>query len=93
MIVSVARTGGFAGLTRTWRVDVDTEPDVTAWHRLLDEVPWSQVTAAQPVRPDRFVYVITVDTTPRRQAKLPEQQLTGPWLDLVERVRASGTAA
>jgi hypothetical protein len=61
MMVTVQRSGGFAGLTRTWQVDVD--------------------------QPDRFVWVISAETSPAKKAKLPEQQVTGPWRELVDRVR------
>jgi hypothetical protein len=88
MKVTVSRSGGFAGLTRSWSVDVDSEPDTESWLVLIDRVPWSQARATpRAVQPDRFVWVITAETRPTRKAELPEQQLTGPWRDLVDRVR------
>lgn len=92
MIVTVARTGGLAGLTRTWRVDVDAEPDTESWLVLLDGLPWSEVPHEPPVQPDRFVWLVTVDARPAREAVLPEPQVTGPWRELVDRVRAAGSA-
>jgi len=93
MIVTVQRSGGFAGLTRTWQVDVDAEPDTESWLVLLDLVPWSEAPApTQPVQPDRFVWLISAGTTPAKKAKLPEQQVTGPWKELVERVREASDA-
>jgi len=88
MMVTVQRSGGFAGLTRTWQVDVDAEPDTESWLVLLDLVPWQEAPApTQPVQPDRFVWVISAETSPAKKAKLPEQQVTGPWRELVDRVR------
>jgi hypothetical protein len=93
MKVTVSRSGGFAGLTRTWSVDVDAEPDTESWLVQLDGLPWGQTPAGgQPVQPDRFVWVITADTRPSRKAKLPEQQVTGPWRELVDRVRTTSEA-
>ncbi|WP_396600193.1 protealysin inhibitor emfourin [Frigoribacterium sp. R86507] len=93
MKVTVSRSGGFAGLTRSWSVDVDSEPDTESWLVLIDQVPWSQAPAsAQAVQPDRFVWVITAETRPTRKAKLPEQQVTGPWRELVDRVRSTSEA-
>jgi len=93
MKVTVSRSGGFAGLTRSWSVDVDAEPDTESWLVLIDRLPWSQAPGArQPTQPDRFVWVITADSRPTRKARLPEQQLTGPWRELVDRVRTTSEA-
>jgi len=92
MIVTVQRTGGFAGLTRTWQVDVEAEPDTDAWLVLLDHVPWSSAgSRGAGVQPDRFVYVISADTRPRRKARLPESEVTGPWRELVDRVQQTAS--
>jgi hypothetical protein len=64
MKVSVTRSGGFAGLRRTWAVTVDEQPD-------------------------RYVYEIRYS---RRRVTLPEQQLTGVWKELVDRVREAESA-
>jgi len=94
MIVTVQRTGGFAGLTRTWRVDVEAEPDTESWLVLIDGLPWSSAPGADDgSQADRFVWVIVAETQPVREATLPEQQLTGPWRELVERVRSASSAA
>lgn len=75
MKVTVQRSGGFAGLTRTWTAELDDPA-------LLSSLPWD----ARPGRPDgndRFVYVIRVS---RRRITLPEQNLEGAWRELVDRV-------
>jgi len=93
MIVTVQRTGGFAGLTRSWQVDVEAEPDTDSWLVLIDGLPWSSTpSTADGAQPDRFVWVIVVEAQPVREATLPEQQLTGPWRELVDRVRTVGSA-
>jgi len=92
MIVTVARTGGVAGLTRSWRVDVDAEPDTESWLVLLASLPWSEAPHEPAARPDRFLWVVTVEARPVREAALGEQQVTGPWRELVDRVRSAGTA-
>lgn len=83
MKVSVTRSGGFAGLSRTWAVTVDEQPDADAWNNLLDQLPWNERATTAP-QPDRYVYEIRCS---RRRVTLPEQQLTGPWRELVDRVR------
>ncbi|GAA2457608.1 protealysin inhibitor emfourin [Agromyces soli] len=83
MDVIVQRSGGLAGLRLTWQVEVDAQPDRDDWVLLLDELPWHEVPAAPP-EPDRYVYRISC---PPNEVELAERQLTGPWQQLVERVR------
>lgn len=84
MKVIVSRSGGFAGLRHTWTVVVDQQPDESRWKGLIDELPWSD--APRPAAGvDRFQYEIRVNT---HRVVIPEGQLTGPWRELVERVRA-----
>ena len=80
--IVVVRSGGFAGLTRTWQVQVDDQPDRERWVELLRELDWDE--HPHSPRPDRFVYRIQVS---RRRIILPEPQVTGPWRELVERVQ------
>lgn len=83
MKITVKRTGGFAGLTRIWQVVVDEQPDREEWMALVDSLPWRSRPQA-PRQPDRFIYVIRVS---RRRITFAEQQLEGPWRELVQRVR------
>lgn len=92
MLVIVSRTGGFAGLTTTWRVDVDAEPDTDSWRALLDALPWSEPPRPRAPHPDRFVWLVRVEAEPRREVRLPDQQVTGPWRELVDRVTSEGEA-
>ncbi|MBC7723543.1 MAG: hypothetical protein H7146_02185 [Burkholderiaceae bacterium] len=83
MRIQVVRSGGIAGLKREWNVDVDAQEDCDDWHRLIDELPWNPPVASAP-QPDRYVYRITMS---RRLITLREGDLTGPWRQLVDRVR------
>ena len=83
MKISVVRSGGFAGISRTWVVRLEDQPDQTAWLGLLDELPWDHRPPPDLRGADRFVYRIRVS---RRRITLPEQQLAGPWRTLVDRV-------
>lgn len=94
MEVEVTRTGGFAGLRRAWRADVESQPDKDEWLILIDELPWDDV-PLQPSEPDRYTWVIRIAVpgadAPEHTAALPERNLTGDWRRLVDRVREAGT--
>ncbi|MCU1406626.1 MAG: hypothetical protein JWQ43_2929 [Glaciihabitans sp.] len=83
MNVSVTRSGGFAGLRRTWVVVIDDQPDTESWRDLLERLPWDNRPRGAR-EPDRYSYEIRYS---HHHATLPEQQLTGPWRELVDRVR------
>jgi hypothetical protein len=100
--ITVVRSGGFAGLRRTWRVEVDatSRPDVDEWLHIVSACPWAEgVDIDGDGVPDRFVFVITVESLPvesvdsiadsELQATLPESRLVGPWRQLVERVQSA----
>lgn len=80
----MSRTGGMAGMTRTWSVRVDDAADDRAdWDALLDDCPWDEPVVPAPGA-DRFVYVVRAGD---REARLGEAALGGPWRRLVDRVR------
>lgn len=84
--VTVARTGGIAGIRREWE---RTAPpaDPTVLIDLVRACPWDQPIAETPGA-DRFVWHIHVVSTSReREQRVPEAALTGPWRALVEAVR------
>lgn len=83
MRITITRSGGFAGLKRTWSIELSGDEE--DWRELLGSLPWDEVRPAPP-QPDRYVY--RVRCAPR-EVTIPEQQLTGPWRELVERVRAA----
>lgn len=87
VVITVVRTGGFAGLRRQWTVTA-LAPDADQWLPLIDACPWRSVPADHRSR-DRFVWEIDARTgRRRRRASVPDSGLTGPWRLLVERVQA-----
>lgn len=82
MKVTVTRHGGFAGITRTWTVDIDDLPDAAEWRKLVDSLPWDSPDSAP--QPDRFVYNVACN---RRRAVLPEDHLTDDWRRLISLVQ------
>ena len=90
LIIVVRRTGGFAGMTREWRVETDDE---TAWGGLVESCPWDAggddvgVRHGPGVR-DGFVWRIRITGAVDREVEVPEEALVGPFAELVGRVRA-----
>ncbi|MCU1582866.1 MAG: hypothetical protein QOD27_1565 [Microbacteriaceae bacterium] len=83
MKITVVRSGGIAGISTSWEVTIDDRDDRDSWIGLIEQLPWG--TAARTrAEPDRYSYRIRCA---RRQVTLAEQQLTGPWRELVERVQ------
>jgi hypothetical protein len=83
MRISVKRTGGFAGLTTGWAVEVGADELDRDWRDAIEACPWEQAPDQQD-QPDRYLYDIRAG---ERQATLTEQQVTGPWLSLVDMTR------
>ena len=81
LVVRVIRTGGFAGLRRQWEVEATSEDEAQAWWPLVEACPWDDT--PDDGHPDGFVYELHAN---ERAATLPEQQVDGPWRDLVEAV-------
>ncbi|MFV0374418.1 protealysin inhibitor emfourin [Microbacterium sp.] len=88
--VTVVRTGGFAGLTREWAVAPEPEERST-WIVLIDRCPWDD--APVPASgADRFTWSVSARAgAHRHQADLPEQQVRGPWRELIDAVRAAAS--
>ncbi|WP_111720818.1 protealysin inhibitor emfourin [Homoserinimonas sp. OAct 916] len=87
MKVYVSRVGGVAGIRLTWQVRVDDQPDADSWWRLLEDLPW-QSAPSGPVQPDRFCYEIKAEP---HEAVIAENELDGPWRELVDRVQRADT--
>ncbi len=89
--LTIVRSGGFAGLSRQWSAVID--PQEPEWEELLTRIPRDDV-ANDTGQRDRFVYLVTCEPPtaerPYWQCEVPEGQFTGPWQDLLERVRAAG---
>lgn len=83
MRITVTLSGGFAGLRSNWSLEIEQQPDRENWQQLVESLPWDESPKQAP-QPDRYVYRIEWS---RRQVILTEQQLTGPWRVLVDRVR------
>lgn len=98
--ITVSRSGGVAGIAPRWSVEASEESDVDSWWSLVESCPWNAPEegddpngAAWASGADRFVYTIRVlvdaPDAPEEEhsARLPEQQVQGPWRDLVDRVK------
>jgi hypothetical protein len=89
--VDVARSGGFAGVTRRWSAQ-PPEEEASDWISLIDRCPWDHPTSHDgdegAAMPDRFVWWIraSIDADPR-EAEVPDDELTGAWRELVDAVR------
>ena len=73
MKITVQRSGGIAGMKRTWTVQPEPPEDTDLWQPLIEACPWDAVAGtggASHGQPDRFMYSIRAG--PRR-AILPEQ--------------------
>ena len=102
VVVTVVRSGGFAGLTRRWGVQAPPA-DAARWRTLVDDCPWHDYDDACADQraddasrgADRFswtLHAMLPDATLR--ADLTETQATGPWRALIDAVReVSGAAA
>ena len=94
MKITVERSGGFAGMKRTWAVQAAPPDDTDCWQPLIEACPWDTVPApgraVSPGQADRFTYSIRAG---QRRAILPEQELTGPWRELVEHAKAAAESA
>ena len=90
MKITVQRSGGMAGMKRTWTVQPTPPEDTELWQPLIEACPWDAVPksgrSAAIGQPDRFLYNIRAG---QRRATLPEQAVTGPWRDLVETAKAA----
>ncbi|NJC23516.1 putative secreted protein [Arthrobacter pigmenti] len=83
--IVVSRSGGFAGITRTWSVDVSSDEAQERWLPLLDQVEDFDDDAQR----DRYVYRISVGY---REVTVTESAVQGPWKELVERVKDESVA-
>ncbi|MEV8252844.1 protealysin inhibitor emfourin [Rhodoglobus sp. NPDC076762] len=88
MKVQVWRSGGLLGRRVEWAVVVDEQPDPDQWYVLISEIPWNEH-PAESTMPDRYTYEIHCEP---HEAVIPEQQLVGPWRELVDRVREADSS-
>ncbi|MFD1213236.1 protealysin inhibitor emfourin [Arthrobacter sp. GCM10027362] len=83
MKICVKRTGGFAGLTTQWAVEVGGDELEKDWLDAIEACPWESIPDQQN-QPDRYMYDIRAG---EHRVTLPEGQVTGPWLSLVDMTR------
>ncbi|MEO8261164.1 MAG: protealysin inhibitor emfourin [Pseudolysinimonas sp.] len=84
--IEVVRSGGFAGISRRWRVE--PARDDAEWTALIDACPWGY-SGSDTTSRDRYVWRIEVRVRRRtRRASVPDRDLDGPWQQLVDRVQA-----
>jgi hypothetical protein len=81
-VISVVRSGGFAGLRREWTIEVSAPDDAERWRPIVEACPWDHV-GTDPV-PDGFVYDFRVA---EHEAVVAERELDGPWRQLADEVR------
>ncbi len=89
--VTVTRTGGFAGLRRTWRAQPDTA-EAPQWIALIDGCPWDAADPKRDIAPtgaDRYMWHVDARCgDAEREAALADPEVQGPWRDLIDAVRA-----
>ncbi|MBG6215984.1 hypothetical protein IWX75_000421 [Arthrobacter sp. CAN_A6] len=93
MRIEISRSGGFAGLTRTWNVEVSRTEAEERWVPLVEEAAHqdenlrnqSSDAAVPDTQRDRFVYRIVIGY---HEATLPESRLGKPFRELLDRAKA-----
>ncbi|WP_026549646.1 protealysin inhibitor emfourin [Arthrobacter sp. Br18] len=98
MKIEISRSGGFAGLTRTWSVEVSSTEAEERWVPLVEEAAHrGEGSGNQPANAgtpdtqrDRFVYRIVIGY---HEAVLPESRLGEPWRELLDRAKAEGAGS
>jgi Emfourin len=91
MEITVRRTGGFAGVPRTARVQTHAldRSDADELHALVREADLPKVAGKKPPGADRFQYEIHVDDGDSKQhAVVHEGAMPEPVRKLVDRVQA-----
>jgi hypothetical protein len=83
-VITVARSGGFAGLRREWSIEVTAPHEAERWRPIVEACPWDDVSTS--THADGFVYDVRVAD---HEAVVPEHELAGPWRELVDAVRST----
>jgi hypothetical protein len=81
-VITLVRSGGFAGIRREWSIEVVAADEAEYWCPIIEACPWSDVTGDG--NPDGYVYDFRVAD---HEAVVPERELDGPWRELAEQVR------
>lgn len=97
MKIEITRSGGMAGLTRTWSLEVSLTEVEQRWLPLAEakteggdgDTGSADGTSGPGRQRDAFTYRIAIGRT---EVYLAERQLEDPWRELIERARAAGTS-
>ena len=92
VIVTVTRSGGIAGIRRSWRAQAG-EDAASPWIARIKECPWDAVQRSRPPQgADRFMWDVNARCGEEaRRAELAESDVQGPWRELIDAVREEGT--
>ena len=87
MRIEISRSGGFAGMTRTWSLEVSPAEAEERWLPLADQAagnPGEEQSLREESGRDRYVYHIMIGY---QEVTLPESRLDEPWKELIDRAR------
>lgn len=95
VVVVVTRSGGIAGLRRTWRAEPVEPDDAVVFVQLIEQCPWDSCDESRDEDrgttrgADRFQWSIEArcGDDDEHHARLGDTDLTGAWRDLVDAVR------
>ncbi|WP_166981488.1 protealysin inhibitor emfourin [Paramicrobacterium fandaimingii] len=89
----VERSGGVAGISRTWHMSIDTLPDADDVRRMLRDVASEPARQLSTRAPDQFQYRIHCTSLDGEsddlETTLAESELTASWREIIERVRSA----
>ena len=90
VIVTVTRSGGIAGIRRSWRAQA-AEDEASPWIARIQECPWDAARLGRVQGADRFVWDVDARCgEDERQAELADSDVRGPWRELIDAVREEG---
>jgi hypothetical protein len=91
VIVTVTRSGGIAGIRRSWRAQA-AEEQASAWITRIKQCPWDAVEQGRaPEGADRFMWDVNARCGEEaRRAELADSDVQGPWRELIDAVREEG---
>jgi hypothetical protein len=89
--IEISRSGGFAGMTRTWSLEVSPAEAEERWLPLVDRVAEDSggvrdgdQSRREQAHRDRYVYHIVIGY---QEVTLPESRLDEAWKELIDRAR------
>ncbi len=87
MRIEISRSGGFAGMTRTWSLEVSPAEAEERWLPLAGQAAeddGEDRPQREQAERDRYVYRIVIGY---QEVTLPESRLDEPWKELIDRAR------